>query len=67
MLRLTVLIASMFATTGCTWQQAYSSAQEWQRNQCYRLPDQAERERCLANTAMSFDDYKRQTERTKKE
>ncbi len=57
-----VLIVSMFAAAGCSWQHAYSSAQGWQRNQCYRLPDQSERERCLANTALSYDDYRRQSE-----
>ena len=61
MRRLIVLIASMIAAAGCSWQQAYSTAQGWQRNQCYRLPDQSERERCLANTATSYDDYRRQT------
>jgi hypothetical protein len=66
MLRLTVLVMSM-AATGCSWQQAYSSAQGWQRNQCYRLVEQTERDRCLSNANMAYEDYQRQTERGKKD
>ena len=66
MLRVTVLIVSMIAATGCSWQQAYVSAQGWQRNQCYRVPDQTERERCLASTALAYDDYRRQTDGDRK-
>ena len=69
MLRLTALIgiaaAILSVASGCTWQQAYASAQGWQRNHCYRVPDQSERERCLSSTNMSFEDYRRQTEGTK--
>jgi hypothetical protein len=48
--------------TGCTTQQAYSSAQAWQRNECNRQVEQTARERCLAGTGMSYDDYRRRTE-----
>jgi hypothetical protein len=69
MLRLTALIgiasAVLLVTAGCTWQQAYASAQGWQRNACYRVPDQTERERCLSNTNLSYEDYRRQTEGNK--
>jgi len=60
--------AALFAIlSGCSWQQAYLTAQGWQRNQCYRLPDETERTRCLAGTSMSYDDYRSQTETRKKE
>jgi hypothetical protein len=49
------------AGSGCSWQQAYSSAQGWQRNTCYRLVDQTERDRCLGNAGMPYDDYRRRT------
>jgi len=55
------------AGAGCSWQQAYSAAQEWQRNQCNRLTEQTERDRCLNNTKMSYEDYRRQTEGSKKD
>jgi hypothetical protein len=61
MLQVVVLIAMLLAT-GCSWQQGYVSAQGWQRNQCQRLPDQTERERCLASSAMPYDQYRRHTE-----
>jgi hypothetical protein len=67
-LRLNVLIgAALLALAGCSWQQAFLSAQGWQRNQCNRLTEQAERDRCLKNTKMSYEDYRRQTEGTKKD
>lgn len=55
------------ATTGCAWQQGYLATQGWQRNQCYGLVDQTERDRCLGSTAMGYDDYRRQTEVTDKQ
>ena len=67
MLRLTALVIVMTAVSGCSWQQAYSSTHGWQRNQCNRLVDQTERERCVAKTSMSYDDYQRKTEGAKKE
>jgi hypothetical protein len=50
---------------GCTWQQGYSASQTWQRNACNRLVEQTERERCLSNTNMTYDDYRRQVEAKK--
>ncbi len=71
MLRLTVMIggatAILSVASGCSWQQAYSAAQGWQRNQCYRLVEQTERERCLNNTNMPYEDYRRQSEGAKKD
>lgn len=49
---------------GCSTQQAYYSAQQYERNQCERMLDQGARERCLANAAASYDDYKRRAEET---
>lgn len=65
MLRLTGLVgmaAVSVSVTGCTWQQAYSASQNWQRNSCNRLVEQTERERCLSNANMTYDDYRRQIE-----
>lgn len=55
------------ASSGCTAQQAYSSGQEWQRNQCNRIIDNAERNHCLEKTNTSYEDYKLQTEVLKKQ
>ncbi len=45
---------------GCSSQQLYSSGQSWQRQECHKLPDVAERNRCMASASTSFDDYQRQ-------
>jgi hypothetical protein len=70
MLRLTVMIGGAVAilsgASGCSWQQAYSAGQGWQRNQCTRLIEQTERERCLSNANMPYEDYRRQAEGTTK-
>jgi hypothetical protein len=70
MLRLTGLIGATAAilsvASGCTWQQAYSAGQAWQRNACNRLIEQTERERCLRNADLPYEEYRRQTEGTKK-
>ncbi|MBX9637164.1 MAG: hypothetical protein K2Q45_06400 [Nitrosomonas sp.] len=48
--------------TGCATQQLYSTGQAWQRNQCTRLVDQQERERCMANAGASYETYKKQSD-----
>lgn len=71
MLRLTAAMgiagAILAVLPGCTWQQAYLSAQGWQRNACHRIPDQAERERCLGSASMSYEDYRRRSEGPRQE
>jgi len=62
MMRLTALLLVVAAVSGCSWQQAYSSAQGWQRNQCNRLVDETERERCLANANMTYEEYRSRSE-----
>lgn len=52
----------LLLSAGCSLRQAYDTGQEWQRNTCYRLADAVERERCLAGTKMSYDDYRRKVE-----
>ena len=46
-------------------QQAYSAGQAFQHNACNRLVEQTERDRCLGNTNMTYDDYRRQVEAKK--
>ena len=53
-----VVVASGVA--GCSLRQAYDSAQGWQRNACSRMVDSIERERCVASTTTTYDDYRRQ-------
>ena len=65
MLRLTVMVfaavAILSVASGCTWQLPYLAGQQWQRNACNALVEQTERDRCLSNANMSYEDYRRQT------
>jgi hypothetical protein len=45
----------------CSSQQAYSAGQSWQRNECGKIIDSQERDRCLERTSTSYDTYKQQT------
>lgn len=49
------------AVSGCTAQQLYSTGQSWQRNECIRMLDQLERERCLSNANTPYETYKKQS------
>ena len=57
-----VAAIAMVTATGCAAQQLYSTGQSWQRNQCTRLVDQLERERCMANAGASYETYKKQSD-----
>lgn len=59
MLLFALLVLSTLS--GCTGEQAYAGGQAWQQNQCKRLPDKAEYDRCMASASMSHDTYKRET------
>jgi hypothetical protein len=56
------ITVTIVAATGCTTQQLYTTGQSWQRNQCTRLVDQQERERCMANAGASYETYKKQSD-----
>jgi hypothetical protein len=49
------------ALSACSSQQLYASGQGYQRNQCERLPDMGERQRCLEKANMSYEEYKKET------
>ena len=50
---------------GCTAEQRYASGQAWQRNECARILDASERQRCMASTEGSYEGYRREAERTR--
>jgi hypothetical protein len=58
---LTTFLAAM-SLPACTAEQAYGTGQAWQRNQCNRLPDKAEYDRCMESANTSYEKYKRETE-----
>lgn len=55
------LLAAM-SLCACTTEQAYDTGQAWQRNQCSRIPDRAEYDRCMSGTSTGYESYKRQRE-----
>lgn len=57
---LPLLLAS--SLSACTTEQVYASAQSWQRNQCNKIPDKAESDRCMSKANATYETYKRQTE-----
>ena len=61
-------MAIAVAATGCSsWQQTlYYSGLNWQRNECQRIPDTLDRERCLKQTDMTYEDYQREIQRPAK-
>lgn len=54
---MTVMVAS--ALGACTSRQLYSAGQQWQANECRKLPA-SEQPRCRTSNAMSFEDYQRE-------
>jgi type III secretory pathway component EscR len=63
-LSLIALVLSIFVSA-CTSQQVYDSAQGWRQNECNRLMDHDERDRCMETATMSYDTYKKQVEEDK--
>jgi hypothetical protein len=48
------------ALMACSTQQLYATGQQWQRNQCQKIDDRAERTRCENGVALSHDEYQMQ-------
>ena len=59
-LRLCALACLGALTAGCSSQIAYYSAQGWQRQQCFKVDDPQQRQRCLKSTSTSYEDYQRE-------
>lgn len=58
---ISIAAAIGLTVSGCTAQQLYSTGQSWQRNECTRMLDQLERERCLSNANTPYEAYKKQS------
>jgi hypothetical protein len=59
-MRQTTLLTIALALAGCASPQLYGAGQAWQRNECTKIPDAEQRQRCFQSTAMSYDEYQRQ-------
>ncbi len=47
--------------SGCSSAAWYSAGQSYQRNECLKVPNQAERERCLDNANTDYNTYTKET------
>jgi hypothetical protein len=48
--------------SACSADRLYRSGQGWQRNQCNRLPDKTDFDRCVARASTPYESYQRSTE-----
>ncbi|MDP3331339.1 MAG: hypothetical protein Q8S55_04990, partial [Methylococcaceae bacterium] len=67
-LRASPLFLAFIAIVGlpsCSSQQLYGVGQEWKKNECNKIIDMQERNRCMSSTKTSYEDYKRQSEAAK--
>ncbi len=64
LIRILALALSLTLLPACTsWQElGYNSTQGYQRNQCQKITDSSERERCLKQTSPAYGDYRKQIE-----
>ena len=54
------LLAAL-AGSGCSSEQIYNAAQGWRRNECYKIGDLDQRERCLKEANRPYDAYDKAT------
>jgi membrane protein DedA with SNARE-associated domain len=62
---LTILVTGLLGAA-CSSQQTYASGQTWQRNECNKIIDMQERQRCVARANDSYDTYQKQVDDLKK-
>jgi hypothetical protein len=66
MLRDTLLcILVVVGGAGCSSQQLYGGGHAWQQQECSKLMDAQERNRCMASAKRSYDEYKREADAAK--
>ncbi|CUS33339.1 conserved exported hypothetical protein [Candidatus Nitrospira nitrificans] len=56
------LMLGTAALAGCSSKQLYKTGQAWQENECFRIDDMQVRNRCLSNSSISYEQYKRDIE-----
>jgi membrane protein DedA with SNARE-associated domain len=68
-MRIHPLLATLLACAlgaACSSQQSYATGQAWQQNECNKIIDMQDRERCMARTRESYDSYQRRVDDLKK-
>ena len=63
-MRATLILAVLISA--CTAEQAYYAGQTWQQNECNKIVDREQRDRCLSSAGGSYEAYKRQTEESRR-
>lgn len=63
--RVLAVLVAVAGVFGCSSQQVYQAGQGWQRIECQKIGDLADRNRCLSSTSTSYEEYKRQSEAAK--
>jgi hypothetical protein len=58
-------LAPFLLLAGCSSQELYSVGQGWQQQECRKLADLAERQRCEKSAALSYERYKAEVEAAK--
>ena len=61
-MRVRLLVSLPVLLAACSTEWLYTTAQQWQRQECHKLPDLAERQRCLNSTATSYERYQAEVE-----
>jgi len=56
-----VLAASTLPLSACTTEQLHGTAQGYERNQCSKIADKVEFDRCMARANTAFESYKRES------
>ncbi len=56
---------ALLVLAGCSSQQLYNVGQGWQKQECQKLADVAERQRCEKSTEMSYERYKAEADAAK--
>jgi hypothetical protein len=57
-----LVLLAVSSLPACTAEQVYGSGQAWQQNQCGKIPDKAEYDRCMSKANTTYDSYRRHTE-----
>lgn len=58
--------AGLLVLSACSSQQLYGAGQSMQRNECNKLTDMQERQRCMAAASLPQDRYERESEAARK-
>lgn len=53
------------ALHACSTQQAYNAALGWRQNECNRVLDKGDRDRCMEAAGRPYADYARERERSR--